>query len=352
MELCSSDIMGPLPLTSNGNKYILFISDEFTKFVEVYALPDIKTETIANALLDFICIYGAPLRLLTDRGANYTSKIFQQLCEKLGISRILSLPFAPTGNGSQERSHQTFAQIMSQYVNPRQPPYMLQFGRDIQLPYDVLKTPYRPSMYLDDTDYLSETIGKLQLANEIVLQHRGERLEQYKRSYDKRAREPPIKIGDLVLLQNNQPTKGTAKKLQMRWVGPYRVLEKRGNASCLIQTLEGGKPRLVHINKLRNLRYAQTERSAESEEDTSDNIRDKSEGVAHEENDIEEINNGSPAGTQEVNNNLSQGDASDLEYNSPIKRRPGRPKKNCTPKYKIIRNTPITKTRYNLRKHP
>ena len=39
-ELCAMDIVGPLPETVNGNKYILVFVDHFSKFTEDFAMPD------------------------------------------------------------------------------------------------------------------------------------------------------------------------------------------------------------------------------------------------------------------------------------------------------------------------
>ncbi len=34
------DILGPLPISRLGNKYVMVTSDYFTKWAEAYALPD------------------------------------------------------------------------------------------------------------------------------------------------------------------------------------------------------------------------------------------------------------------------------------------------------------------------
>ena len=62
MERKAMDIMGPLITSSRGNKYVLVVGDYFTKWTEVYPLPDQKAETIATALVDnIITRFGLPL---------------------------------------------------------------------------------------------------------------------------------------------------------------------------------------------------------------------------------------------------------------------------------------------------
>lgn len=69
------DILGPFPTSSSGNKYILVIIDQFTRWVEAFPFPDQGAETTARRLVyDFIARFGAPLELHTDQGQNSESQ--------------------------------------------------------------------------------------------------------------------------------------------------------------------------------------------------------------------------------------------------------------------------------------
>lgn len=48
----SIDILGPLPITPRGNKYILVVMDYFSKWVEVLPIPDQTSETCADNILN------------------------------------------------------------------------------------------------------------------------------------------------------------------------------------------------------------------------------------------------------------------------------------------------------------
>ena len=52
MKQVALDIMGPLPLSDKGNKYLLVIEDYFTKWTEVVPLPDQEVITVANAWIE------------------------------------------------------------------------------------------------------------------------------------------------------------------------------------------------------------------------------------------------------------------------------------------------------------
>ena len=65
---------------------VLVFQDHFTKHVLAYVTPDQTVKTIAKFLYGgYISIFGAPARLLSDRGTSFTSSIIEELCKILGI---------------------------------------------------------------------------------------------------------------------------------------------------------------------------------------------------------------------------------------------------------------------------
>ena len=48
MQIVLVNILGPLPESEVGNSYILVASDYFTKWMEVYMIPNQGTKTIAK----------------------------------------------------------------------------------------------------------------------------------------------------------------------------------------------------------------------------------------------------------------------------------------------------------------
>ena len=69
----SLDTVGPLPETPHGNKHILTMQDQFSKYCLWEPIPDLKATTIAEAMARrLISQFGAPRAILTDRGAAFT----------------------------------------------------------------------------------------------------------------------------------------------------------------------------------------------------------------------------------------------------------------------------------------
>ena len=72
------DILGPLPETNRGNKYVAFVVDMYTKWPEAYALPNQETDTVAQAVMDnFVSRFGCPHGVLSDQGRNFKSRLFR-----------------------------------------------------------------------------------------------------------------------------------------------------------------------------------------------------------------------------------------------------------------------------------
>ena len=88
MERLAIDILGELPLTDNGNKYILVISDYFTKWTEALPMPNMKACTVAKILVETVlCRFGIPQKIHSDQGRQFESSLFQEMCKILGIEK-------------------------------------------------------------------------------------------------------------------------------------------------------------------------------------------------------------------------------------------------------------------------
>lgn len=56
MERIALHILGPLPLSDNGNRYLLIVADYFTKWPEAYPLPNQEATTVAKVLVnEMVC---------------------------------------------------------------------------------------------------------------------------------------------------------------------------------------------------------------------------------------------------------------------------------------------------------
>ena len=115
------DLLGPLPETPRDNKFILALQDYFTKWVEIYAIPDATAETCAEKIVnEFISRFGIPLSIHTDQGNMFEADLFQECCIILQTEKTRSSPRHPSGNGMIQRFNQTLIQMIKSFINGKQ----------------------------------------------------------------------------------------------------------------------------------------------------------------------------------------------------------------------------------------
>jgi hypothetical protein len=68
MDRLSVDIVGPLPITTDKNRYILSVTDHFTNWAKAFAIPDQTAATVIEKLFDGIISRFAVQLLDTLRG--------------------------------------------------------------------------------------------------------------------------------------------------------------------------------------------------------------------------------------------------------------------------------------------
>ena len=104
MEL-SVDSIGPLPEDENGNKFILVIVDNFSKFTELYATKSTTAISYVQAILQHMSIFGVMKSIRSDGGTQFTAHICDKLSKVLGYVHYVILPYHPQANGIVERKN-------------------------------------------------------------------------------------------------------------------------------------------------------------------------------------------------------------------------------------------------------
>jgi len=100
------DLVGPLPVAADGSTYMLTMIDRSTRWLEATPLRSMEAATCADAFINtWITRYGVPTTITTDRGRQFTSSLWSNLCLQLGIQHISTTAFHPQSNGMVERSH-------------------------------------------------------------------------------------------------------------------------------------------------------------------------------------------------------------------------------------------------------
>lgn len=274
-ERCFLDIVGPLPMTEEGNKYILTFQDDLSKFSEAFPIPNQEAKTVARYFVqEIVCRHGISKEILTDQGTNFLSKLFKNVCRLLKIKNIQTSAYRPESNGALERSHRTLAEYLRHFVNEKQTdwdeytpfamftfntsvhsstdhmPFELLYGFTPTLPTSITSPPNKQTNNYDD--YLLNLQHKLKsskkLAKDFILKSK----KKNKGYYDKGARVLEIKAGDKVLLRNEKVSVGLSRKLSPLWKGLYMVVSRLSSTNVVVRV--GKKDTVVHVNRLRNFK--------------------------------------------------------------------------------------------------
>jgi hypothetical protein len=110
------DIVGPLPTSKNGEKYILVCVEHVSKWVEAVPLKTQEATEIADKLYSEIFTkFGAPQSLMSDRGKNFIGKVVSRLCNLFAVKRLKSSAFRPQSNGQVESFNRVIWQGLRAY---------------------------------------------------------------------------------------------------------------------------------------------------------------------------------------------------------------------------------------------
>jgi transposase InsO family protein len=118
VELASIDICGPYPETRKGNKYLLTFIDHFSRYPEAIPIARQDAPIVARALVtEIFSRLGCPQALSSDKGCNFMSELFQEMCKLSKVRRISSTAFNPQMQGQVEKFHLGLNQTMSHCGN-------------------------------------------------------------------------------------------------------------------------------------------------------------------------------------------------------------------------------------------
>lgn len=111
-------IIGPLTTTLSGNKYILIMQDDLTKYSLGVPIPNQEANTVARAFVTrFVCINGIPETILTDQSTAFWNNTFTKICKLFKIINIHTSPLHIQTNGSLKRFYRTLYEYLRHYVN-------------------------------------------------------------------------------------------------------------------------------------------------------------------------------------------------------------------------------------------
>ncbi|MCO5573942.1 hypothetical protein L7F22_027720 [Adiantum nelumboides] len=260
------DAIGPLPITSRGKSYILTAVDYLSRWAEAIAVRQITAKDVAKFVYDEICCkFGVPLELLSDKGPGFRAKLLDFLCAKMKIRHQHTTPYYPQCNGLNERFNGELVQILSKVTEhqgknwdlelpsalwayrtsvktgTRITPFHLVYGKEALLPVEV-ELPVEALLPVE----VELPAVKMMSA----LEHYGQMQEKALEKINEKVKKKGIKKHDLVLRYNSKLDKTFQKKFQIKWEGPFKVVECFSNGTYQLANLDG----VLHKSRVNGLR--------------------------------------------------------------------------------------------------
>ena len=271
------DILGPFPISRSGNRYVLMLIDQFTRWLEAYPLPDQTAEQVARVVVDqFIARFGSPLYIYSDQGRNFESDLFGSVCELLDIVKTRTTPTHPASNGQVERYNTILLALIRCHIDGASDKWdeavpllagairsmqnrhtgmtanMLMLGREVRRPISLAYSFNELVPQSCPHEYVKELLKNFHEVHHLARDKLKTAMKIQKQAYDTKIREADFHVGDLVYRRNLLLKKGDSRKLAPPWVGPFLVVQQLSEVTYKVQ----GKRRsfVLHHNILRPCR--------------------------------------------------------------------------------------------------
>ncbi|GFW07921.1 retrovirus-related Pol polyprotein from transposon 17.6 [Trichonephila clavipes] len=256
-EIVTLDLLGPYPVSRvRRNRYVLVITDHFSKWAEIIPLKKASARIIADNFFDnYISRFGAPIKLISDNGPQFISDIFENLSERLGIRHVKVVVYRSQANRT-ERVNRDLVQMIANYVNEQ---------------HDTWDQFLREFAYAIRTA-VNETTGKTPA--ELFL---GRKLITPFQKLVMVSDGTEFAVNDWVLVATHPLSLATRKvvtKFKPKFEGPYRVLDVK-NDNVVIW--KAGRRLTINVNQVRIYRHRKCDET-EIGTGSSDNgsLRDES----------------------------------------------------------------------------
>lgn len=268
------DIVGPIEVSNRGNRYILTVLDDHSRYFNAYPLPNQESATLCYVFVTSILSHHkTPKILITDNGSNFMSTEFNKVCKLFGIKKYSTSSYHPESNGGLERAHRSLGQYLRSFANgnPRIWDDLLTYAtyvhnnsvnRSTKLaPNDILygyisEMPVKHKKNIEpqynfDSEF-SNVYHSIYKVWAWAKENQEKAREISKAYYDRDAREVFFEKGDKVFLRN-EARRG---KFAFLWSGPYEVVNPSGRVNTVIQVKK--KKCTVHNNRLKKYNVARS----------------------------------------------------------------------------------------------
>ncbi|GKB52826.1 putative reverse transcriptase domain-containing protein [Tanacetum coccineum] len=242
------DFITKLPMSSQGFDTIWVIVDRLTK--SAYFLPIRENDPLDKLAMLYmnmtVARHGIPASIICDRDGRFTSNFWRSFQKALGTDISMSTAYHLETDSQSERTIQTLEDMLRACAAP----YEAMYGRKCRSSVCWAKV---GEAQLTGPELIQETTEKI-----VLIKQRMQAAQDRQKSYADRKQKPmEFEVGDRVILKVS-PWKGVVRfgkrgKLNLRYVGPFRVLAKVGKVAYRLE-LPQELSRVHHTFRVSNLK--------------------------------------------------------------------------------------------------
>lgn len=278
-EVVGIDLYGPLPKTSNGNRWIVTAVDHLTRYAETACIQSGSAAEVADFFLRNILLrHGAPRVLLSDRGKVFLSSLLTEVLRASNTIHKTTSSYHPQTNGLTERFHRTLSDMIAMYISPDHTnwdailpfvtfayntavqhttgfsPFFLVYGRS---PSFVLDVSFFTAPVYSATPFSAQFLSRLEACRHRARINTDIAQDVRKHRYDSTHRVVTFSPGDEVLLWTPVRVPGLCEKFASRFIGPYTVIEQTSPVNYRVSPLRISSDHrcrgteIVHVSRLK-----------------------------------------------------------------------------------------------------
>jgi hypothetical protein len=216
--------------------------DRSTQWLEAVPLRTMEAKVCVEAFINmWVARYGVPEAVTTDRGRQFTSALWEGLCQNLQINHISTTAYYLQSNGLVERTHRQIKEALRARLAgnkwPENLPWVLfglraasaelVFGTPLTLPGQLLTRQETP---------MEDVVEALQSAQPLATRP----LTYAETAFGLQS----LQRAEFVYMRKG----GVVLPLSPLYQGPYKVL---GRKETFFKLEIGGQPEVISMNRLR-----------------------------------------------------------------------------------------------------
>ena len=278
------DLSGPFPKSWQGNKYILAVICNLTRWCALRAIPSKHAESVAIGLRSIFTEYGPCTSLLSDNGREFNNQDLRSLLQSMGVHLQHSTPYRPQSNGIVERLNQKVKSLLKLHdaedLTWEDGLGEIQLSINLEYNRSIGTSPYHAfhGWKLENLSFvkpcIKEDIGTEEdsknwiknhrlkmtraLAEQVTNDYRKKEQRYFKacenyEECDSKRRSSTLAVGSKVLVHTPQPV-GVCGKLYSSWKGFFKVVRRfpdNPNVYLVCHENDSKRLKLVHREILR-----------------------------------------------------------------------------------------------------